>query len=480
MKKSPSLGSGSANAAISALGLTSQQVASFLITLLAASFLSAAEYGVYTLAIVFVEFVIMLCYTGYFHFIVNEPGEDGPILSTTFWIMTGIGVLGGALLFLGAGLLASIFDAPDLAPVLRMFGLLQPFAAMIGWASAAMMRAGAMRRYFLVLIASNLGGLVAGSVVLVMWQSLFALVVYRALRIFLGMVLFAAAIPQWPGFHFDRAMAMRATRYAGGLYGSRFLTFFSTFGTDLILAFLFSTAESGLYRFANRLATAAIDIVAQPLRSFALKSFGATAREGGDLSGIFAQYLAALLFFMSAFGVTVVILGSTLIEALFQPEYLAALGAFYALAIRAAGLAGNMLVEPVFAARKNTYVGMYHNLFWTVLLLVGIVLAAPFGFETLAAMQAGLAIATSCAALWVMSRWGGIEVRPALGASARGLGLVALYGIALWLGWQGVLTVLPAGGPAVGVGVVLAILLAIPTLMAAYKLGTVDPRMFSD
>lgn len=480
MKISRSLSGGSVNAAISVFGLTSQQIASFIITLLAASFLSAAEYGVYTLAIVFVEFVIMLCYTGYFHYVVNEPGEDGPILSTMFWIMTGIGLAGGALLFLSAGILAQFFDAPDLAPVLRMFGLLQPFAAMIGWASAAMMRAAAMRRYFMVLIASNLGGLAAGCVVLVMWQSLFALVIYRAMRIALGLVLFAIAVPRWPNLRFDRAMALRATRYAGGLYGSRFLTFFSSFGTDLILAFLFSTAESGLYRFANRLATAAIDIVAQPLRSFALKSFGAVAREGGDLSPVFAKYLAALLFFMGAFGVTVAILGGTLVEALFQPEYLAALGAFYALTLRAAGLAGNMLVEPVFAARKNTYIGMYHNLFWTVLLLAGIVFVAPFGYESLAMMQAGLAVLTSCAALWVMSHWGAIMLRPALAATAKGLALVAVYALCLWLGWQALLSVVPEGGLAVGIRLVLAICLSVPTLFAAYRFKVVDPRMFSD
>ncbi|MEP1765214.1 MAG: oligosaccharide flippase family protein [Sulfitobacter sp.] len=480
MKTPSALGGGSTNAAISALGLTSQQIASFVITLLAAGFLSAAEYGVYTLAIVFVEFVVMLCYTGYFHFVVNEPGEDGPILATMFWIMTGIGTAGGLLLILSAGALARVFDAPDLAPVLRLFGLLQPFAAMIGWASAAMMRAGAMRRYFLILIASNLGGLAAGSIVLVMWQSLFALVVYRALRIALGVVLFAMALPQRPRFEFDRAMAIRASHYAGGLYGARFLTFLSTFGTDLILAFLFSTAESGLYRFANRLATAAIDIVAQPLRSFALKSFGGVARAGGDLNSVFAQYLSALLFFMSAFGATVGVLGHTLVVAFFQPEYLAALGAFYALTVRATGLAGNMLVEPVFAAGKNTYVGMYHNLFWTILLLVGIVLVAPYGFETLAVMQAVLALCTSCAALWVMSRWGNVAVTPALRPAAAGLGLVAVYGLVLWLCWQSILTALGASGLAVGAGVLVAIGLAAPTLFAAYKLKVIDPRLFSD
>ena len=468
------------NAAVSMIGLSSQQIASFVITLLAAGFLSPAEYGIYTLAIVFVEFVVTLTYTGYYHFIVNSDEDDDTVLSTMFVMMVGVGVLGGSALFFGSEAIAAFFDTPELAPVLRWFGLMQPFASAIGWASAVLTRARMMRRYFLILTASNIGGMVAGCIILVMWQSLYALVAYRAIRIVIGLILFGYAIPKWPRFIFNVNMMRRATGYASGLYGSRFLNFFSRFGTDLVLAYLFTTAESGLYRFANRLATATIDIVGQPLRSYALNRFGHAAREGLSLDGIFAQFFAALVFLLGGFAITVMIFGGPLIRQFFLPEYLAALGALYALAVRGAAMAGTNLIEPVFAARKKTRIGMYHDLFWTSVMVAVIVLVSPFGFEWLAAAQALTTILTSIGALIVIRKWGEIPLRAGVFMSLRALALLACYGAALHLGWTYIEQSISDGRFALFIGIGFAFLLAIPTLFAAVKLRVLALSVFAD
>lgn len=468
-----------ANAAISMIGLSSQQIASFVITLLAAGFLTPTEYGVYTLAIVFVEFVIALTYTGYFHFLINSKEDDDTVLSTMFWMMVGIGTLGGTALFIGAPFIAQIFDAPELAPMLRWFGLLQPFASIIGWASAALNRGQLMRRYFMILAASNIGGLIVGCVVLILWQSLFALIVYRAMRIALGLVMFAMAVPSWPRLRFSTDMAKRATRYAGGLYGSRMLNFFSQFGTDLVLAFLFSTAEAGLYRFANRLAAATVDIIAQPLRSYALNRFGHAARNERPLDPIYARFLGAMVFLMGGFAVTIVVLGGPIVETLFQPEYLAALGALYALAFRAAALSNNHLIEPVFAARHNTKVGMYHNLFWTSIMVASIVLFSPLGFEKLAAAQAVITLFTSGAAVYVIHRWGKIEVSGAMRNAGVALIILAVYGALLTIGWQVISTNMGTTATTLGLGFGFALLLAPPTIFAAIKLKVLDLSIFA-
>lgn len=451
-------GGGGGGAVISMLGLTSQQIASFVITLLAAGFLSAADYGVYTLAIVFVEFVVMLTYTGYFHFVVTSDSEEEALLSTMFWIMTGIGAMGGLLLVIFAAPLAALFDAPELAPVLRLFGVMQPFASAIGWASAALTRAGSMRRYFLILIATNLGGLAGGCLVLVLWQSLYALVAYRAIRIVLGVAMFGMAVPRLPRWRFDTALAREATSYAGGLYGSRLLGFFSTFGADLILAFLFSTAEAGLYRFANRLAMASVDIVAQPLRSFALKRFGEAARGGRPLGAEVAGFLGANVFLMGGVAITIAVLGESLVGTLFRPEYLAALAALQALAVRAAGLAGNHLIEPVFAARHANRIGMYYNMVWTAIMLAAILVFSGQGLVALAGAQAAVAVLSSVSALWVIGRHGKVALRPAMRNAAIALVLLAVYAVALETGWLAISILLNddtlrlAGGMALALG----------------------------
>lgn len=477
----PNQGGGATNAAISFLALSSQQVSAFVITLLAAGVLGAADYGVYTLAVVFVEFVVMLTYTGYFHFLVTSDADDTTVLSTTFWIMLGIGIFGGLLMILCAGLLARAFDAPDLAPVLRAFGALQPFASMIGWATAALTRAGRMRPYFLSLGASNFGAMMGGAAALILWPSLWSLVIFRVVRIGLGLVFFGLSLTERPRAIFDRDMARAATRYALGLYGARLLTFFSNFGTDLVLAAMFSTAEAGLYRFANRIASATVDLVGQPIRSFALKSFGQAAREGRPLADVFALYFAMSILLMGGVSVSLMILGPDAVRAFFQPEYAAAIIAMEAMALRAFARVGQSMIEPVFSARKTTNLAMWFNLALAAAMLGSILVFASQGMTVLAIAQAGVQVISLPLAVWTIGRGAEVDLRPGLRRAALAMGLLCAFGAALWAGWL----MLEQVGPAndllrILAGSALALVLGIATATVALRLKVMSLHAFAD
>lgn len=470
----------SGTAALSMLGLASQQLSAFAITLLAAGFLAPAEYGVYTLAIVFVELILAFTYTGFYHFIVTSDEDEGAVLPTMFWMMQAVGVAGGAGLVLAAPLLAGLFRSPGLEPVLQLLGLIQPFTSAMAWASAVLIRRQKMRRHFTIMLIQNTLALAGGAVVLVVWQSLFALVLYRYLRVGLGVLLYLLMTPDRPALRFSRRLAAAALRYASGLYGSRLLAFGSNFGTDLLLAYFFSTAESGLYRFANRLAAAVIDIVAQPLRSFALNQFGAAARSGGSLEPVLQRFCGVMVLLMGGFSAMILIYGADIISALFQPSYLAALGALYALTVRAFANFGTSLVEPVFAACNKTHVAMYHNLLWTCVMVAVIFLGSRHGMEMLAIGQAAVAIAASAAALLLFAWQGRIGVRGALRNALVSLAVIAVFfaaAAALWMGlkaWIGVSGVSLILGPLLSVGLALA------AIAAAVRLGSFDPRVFAD
>lgn len=465
-------------AAISVFGLASQQIASFVITLLAASFLTAADYGTYTIAIIAVEFVIMLTHCGYFHFLVNSEKDEDAVLSTVYWIMLAIGVVGGAAMYLGSEWLARIFHAPDLAPVLRYFGIFQPFVSIIGWASAVLTRMGLMKRYFLILIAGNLGGLIVGCVILVVWQSLFALVAYRGIRTALELVLFVAACPARPAMRFDRKLAYEGLKFSSGLYGSRLLSFLANFGTDLILAYALSTTEAGLYRFANRLATGTVDIIAQPLRSFAIKMFGAASRLSQPLDPIFKIMLGGSVFLTGGFAIAISALGSGAIETFFRPEYAAAIGTLYAFALRSVARTGNDLVEPVFAARRSTQVTLHTNILWTSLMLGTIVVFAPMGFETIAWAQAGVQVLSFFGSLLVFKHWGRINLRIAMPPLVTGVALLCAYGVAVLLGIVLVNAMDIPQALRFSLATALSLGLAAPTIYAAIKADVLDMHIF--
>ncbi|MEM6938797.1 MAG: oligosaccharide flippase family protein [Pseudomonadota bacterium] len=470
---------GGLNAALSIVGQSAQQLSGFVITLLAAGFLSAAAYGTYTLAVVFVEFVVMLTYTGFFHFVVTSDANKDAVLPTVFWVMLGIGVAGGGLMIAFAEPLAQVFQTPDLAPVLTLLGLMQPFAAGISWGAACLIRAGQMRRYFQILIVANAFALLAGSVLLIYWQSLYALIAYRAVRLGFSLCLYSLVVPKLPRLRFDLAVFRAAWRYALGLYGARTMTFFSTFGADLALAYVFSTAEAGLYRFANRLALSTVDIIAQPLRSFSLKSFGAAARHAQPLTPVFDLFFPAALLLTGGFALTVFVLGGALVEALFRPEYLAAVAAVQALSLRAAGRVGQNMVEPTFSATKRTQMPFYHNLLFAMAMLLLVVLVAPFGFVALAWSQAALQIAAVPFALWMIARFSPVDVASSFARAGRAVWLLAGYGCGLWLVWQILARTRISPETAMILGGSSALCLGAATCVAAHRLGILSPHLFA-
>lgn len=465
-------------AAIAVLGHSSQQVAGLVITLLAASFLGAAEFGTYALALVFVEFVVMLTYAGFYHYIITSDAEDEVVISTLFWVILTIGVIGGLAMFMLAAPCARLFNAPDLAPAMRVFGLLQPVASVIGWTSAVLTRSGRMRRLYAAQIGTNLGGLAIGVGLLILWQSLFALVAYQAARSLIGLVLFWRAAPYRPRALFDRALFRSAARYALGLYGARSLTFLSVFGVDLLLALLFSTAESGLYRFANRMATAAVDIIAQPLRSFSLKAFGQAARANAPLTPVFARYFVGGILLSGIVALIVACLGATVIDQAFQPEFMLAIGAVQALALRAVARTGQNLVEPTFSATRRTSIAFANNLVVSSVMIMTVVATAPIGFVTVAWAQAAAQLASVPFSVWMIARFAPVQVGPGLTATAKGMVLLAGFAAALWLGWFALSALAPI--PRLASGLALALILSALTVALALRLRILSPALFTD
>ena len=199
-----------------------QQISTLVITFLAAAFLLPAEYGVYALSIVFIMLLQTLTYTGFYQFVVTSSHPDDEVLSTSFWLITGLSCAASLLLALAAYPLEWLFDADQLGTVILLLAISQPFSSFGAWASAALLRRGAVNTNFVVMFAQNLISLIGGALLLIAWESLFALVAFRYIRVFVGLTLYLIVGARFPGFHFKRSLAKKATAFSGGLYGSRF------------------------------------------------------------------------------------------------------------------------------------------------------------------------------------------------------------------------------------------------------------------
>lgn len=462
------------------LSRSTQQIAAFVITLLAARFLLPAEYGVYTLSVVFVMLVQMMTYTGFYHFIINDKGEDRAVLATGFWLIVGLAVIACAAVALASPLLARAFGSPELQAVLLLLVAAQPLAAASAWYTAALLRRRALRAHYAIMFAQNLAALVGGALLLWLWQSVLALVAFRYLRVFVGLALYVAASADRPRLRFDRPTARRATRFSSGLYGAKGMEFASRYAADLLLGLTFGTAEAGLYRFGSRIATAATDVVTSTMQAFAVTQFGSAARADGDLSRVLARFAGTTTLLHGGVAAVIVVMVDDVVSAYFNAAYLAGVVVAYAMAVRAAVKTGTLLITPAFAALGRTGNVLGFSVVSAVVSVTAVFAAAPFGLAAVAWGQVAATAALSLAGLYLLRRRGNLRIGAALRAFAVGALLSLLYGAALWGGAEWIRGAAGLGAEgALAASLALAVLLAVPTVLLARRLGAFSLAAFS-
>lgn len=399
------------------LGPASVQASSLIMMVLSAAILGVSDYGTYALALIFIEIVILLTHTGFVQYIVAGPvmKDAEHALSTIFWIVFGLGAFGALALIWLAPKLAKAFETPQLSVILIFLALLQPGTAALGWANAVLLRNDQSTAYFAIQAATNTAALAVGVLTLVLWPSLFALVLYRTVRVLLGLGLSFLAIQHKPTRQFNLSTARKAITFSSGLYGGKCSQFGAQFSGDLILAYVFSTTESGLYRFANRLATAALDLVGHPLRTLTLARLGQIKRAGLPVIPAFSSLLIQVWTIVGATAVIAGTLGPDLIRLIFPAEFAAALPIFLIFLIRGAGATATGLIDPFFGTLDNTKVSFWHHTYLGLLGVVAALYLAPLGMVPLAVGQAAVAWIGSVLAMVWFVKYGGLHLNDCLG-----------------------------------------------------------------
>ncbi|MPS68635.1 MAG: polysaccharide biosynthesis protein [Novosphingobium sp.] len=457
-----------------------EQVSTLVITLLAARFLEPADFGVFSLANVFVILVQTLTYTGIFQFVLVAKAEDSLVVSTCFWLI--LALVGAASLFLAAIAfpLEWLFGAKELGLVLLLLAMAQPVASIVAWSSATLLRRQAVALNFKFVFVENLVALISGAILLWYWHSLYALVAARYVRILFGAVLFVVAGRTWPMFKFSMALARKATVFSSHLYGSRFLAFLARYAGDVMLGLFHSPADVGLYRFGNRIATGATDILTQPMSNFAATQFGNSARQEQDLAGPLARFSGTVALLTGMAGAVIIVFGRDIVSAFFQPSYLAALVVTYAMSLRGVAGAGQLLVEPAFAALDRTHWVMMFNLIAAALSVAAILIATPFGIAALAWSQAFVVLITT---IWGfhLIRWKGhvrvgLAVRNFIAAGALALAyFLMLYA----LRHCGFLIMSAPPITTLVIGLLASAMLGLVFLAMAYRLRIFSLEVFS-
>jgi PST family polysaccharide transporter len=255
----------------SAIQRVSSQIISFFVFLVLSRLLEPEAFGLFAMANVVLAFVQIFLDQGFSQAIVQREELNKAHLNTAFWANT---VFGVAMAIVGvtlSNLMAKLFRAPDLSPVVQWMVISFIFMGLSSTQQALLQRDLAFRSLALrSLVAELIAGVVAISLAFLSYN-VWSLVAQALIRVIVGMVILWMASDWRPGFQFSIAHLRALSSFGINIVGNRLVNFFNQRTDEILIGYFLGTSALGFYtigfrilRVITRLLTESIDAVAFP------------------------------------------------------------------------------------------------------------------------------------------------------------------------------------------------------------------------
>lgn len=143
------------------------QLVTLLVSMYLKNLLGPEQYGMINIVTIFITIANVFVTSGFGNALIQKKDADNLDFSTVFYFNIGFSFLIYGILFLCSPLIASLYDAPILSPVLRVLGLRIPIAAINSVQQAFVSRNMLFRKFF---FSTLTGTVVSGVVGIVMAQ----------------------------------------------------------------------------------------------------------------------------------------------------------------------------------------------------------------------------------------------------------------------------------------------------------------------
>ncbi|MEP7351651.1 MAG: MOP flippase family protein [Acidobacteriota bacterium] len=235
-EKSPSISSQTAtNSFWSGIGSVSQQLVTFLATLILARLLPKDVYGLIAEATIVTGFLVNLKDMGTGAAVVRHPELDRDLLSSIFWFNVLVGSLAALLVFALAEPVALFFHEPALFPIVGTLGLSLLFSSIAIVHSSLLTREMTFRRITLVENAATLLGYAVGITLAWRGAGVWSIVAANLTNAASAMVFFYLAHGWKPRLHFRFADLKPVAHYGLNLSGFIVVNYVSRNGDNAII-----------------------------------------------------------------------------------------------------------------------------------------------------------------------------------------------------------------------------------------------------
>lgn len=253
--------------------LWGRQALNFVVFIVLARLLTPADFGLVALAGIFVALAQVLVDQGLGDALIQRREITRSHIDTGFWVAL---LTGAALTLIGigsAGLIATLFSEPALAPILQVLSLTFVLSAFSSIQVALLRRELAFRTLALRTLAGALGGGVIGIVMALAGMGAWALVGQLVGSVTLSTVMLWKVSPWRPGRQVSWVRFRELFSFGLNIVGSDLLSFLSRYSDNFLIGMFLGAVPLGLYAVGYRLLEVSQSILVNVARKIAFPAF---------------------------------------------------------------------------------------------------------------------------------------------------------------------------------------------------------------
>lgn len=252
---------------------------SFLVFVVLARLLSPADFGLIAMAGVFIALLEVFVQQGFSLVIMQRENLEPEHEWTAFWTNLALSAVLGGALWAGAGWVANLYDAPELAPVVRWLAGILPLRAMSTVPAGLLQRRFQFKALAVRSIFGALAGGIAGVAAALAGWGVYALVAQQLVGSLADVVLLWAATRWWPRLVFSIRHLRDLFGFGMHLVGASLLGFLNRRSDDFIIAMVLGEIALGYYAVAYRVLQVLTQVLAKPGTMVATAAFSRLQRD---------------------------------------------------------------------------------------------------------------------------------------------------------------------------------------------------------
>lgn len=385
----------------SAIQTWGSQAGSLIVFFILARLLTPEDFGLVSLANVFLVFMQLLLEQGFAQALIQREDLEPEHLDTAFWTNLALGVL---LTITGVALsrsAAQLFSQPDLTPILQCFSICFTLSAFSRVQQAILERkfdykAIAVRS----LLATAVGGCVGISLA---WLGfgVWSLVCQHIVHEGVGAIVLWMASEWRPRFKVSKRHFRDLFGFGINIFGFNVLNFFNTRLTDFLIGYFLGTTALGYYSIAYRILTVMTQLLVRTIRDVSLPAFSRLQDDPEQFRKAFytVTQLTSLVAFPTFLGMAT--LAPELVLTLFGARWLPSVPLLMQILAFAGMLrAVTFFKSSVFLAMGKPSWWLWLSVLNVVLNVISFTIALPWGINAIA-----LAYVIRCYVAFPVGQW---------------------------------------------------------------------------